>query len=236
MFFWNSSITVSHSGVLKGYTDYHCHLLPGVDDGVQKQTMTTDLLNLMAQHGVGEVFFTPHVMEDMPNTPETLRKVYEETCRSIQDEPCKSITTHLSAENMLDGFFSLERARQLPLPGDHLLVETSYFTAPYNMKGMLSEIMAGGMYPMLAHPCRYQYMGEKDYEELREMRIRFQLNLPAVSGLYGAEVQKKAFWLLDHHYYSITGTDTHSLVQYNKFLSTKLPRKRVRQLEELLTK
>ena len=234
MFFWNSSIKVSDSGVLKGYTDHHCHLLPCVDDGVQKHTMTIDLLNLMMQHGVREVYFTPHVMEDMPNTPESLRKVYDEVMRMIAQEPCGEMTIHLAAENMLDNFFDIARAKQLPLPDNHLLVETSYFTPPYNMKGMLQEIMASGIYPMLAHPCRYQYMGEKDYEELKEMRIHFQLNLPAVSGLYGGEVQKKSFWLLDHHYYSITGTDTHSLKQYQAFLDTKLPRKRVKQLEKLL--
>lgn len=234
MFFWNSSIKVSDSGLLKGYTDYHCHLLPGVDDGVKNPTMTVDLLNLMQQHGVKEVFFTPHVMEEMPNTPDSLRKVYNDIVKTISEEPCKAITTHLSAENMLDGFFSLERAQQLPLPDDHLLVETSYFTPPYNMKDLLRQIMASGMFPLLAHPCRYQYMNEKDYEELREMRIHFQLNIPAVSGLYGPHVQKKSFWLLDHDYYSITGTDTHSLKQYQAFLETKLPRKRVKQLERLL--
>jgi len=234
MFFWNSSIKVSDSGLLKGYTDYHCHLLPGVDDGVRKPSMTIDLLNLMQQHGVKEVFFTPHVMEEMPNTPESLRKVYDDILPTLHGEPCKDITLHLAAENMLDGFFSLERAMQLPLPDDHLLVETSYFTPPYNMKDLLRQIMASGKYPLLAHPCRYQYMGEKDYEELRAMRIHFQLNIPAVSGLYGTEVQKKSFWLLDHGYYVLTGTDTHSLKQYQAFLDTKLPRKRVKQIEELL--
>ena len=107
MFFWNSSIKVSDSGVLKGYTDHHCHLLPGVDDGVQKHTMTIDLLNLMMQHGVREVYFTPHVMEDMPNTPETLRKVYDEVMEMIAQEPCGEMTIHLAAENMLDTFSTL---------------------------------------------------------------------------------------------------------------------------------
>lgn len=236
MFFFNSAIKVSDSGLLNGYTDYHCHLLPGVDDGVQKPAMTIDLLNLMQQHGVREVWFTPHVMEDMPNTPEELRKVYDETMPLLADEKGGEVKLHLAAENMLDSNFSLQRAKQLPLPDNHILVETSYFTPPYNMKSLLSEIMADGTYPMLAHPCRYQYMGEKDYEELRAMRIHFQLNIPAVSGLYGAEVQKKSYWLLDHGYYSITGTDTHSLKQYRHFLETKLPRKRVKQLEELLAK
>ena len=173
-------------------------------------------------------------MEDMPNTPESLKEVYDDILHIISENGGCDIEFHLAAENMLDNFFSLPRAKQLPLPDNHLLVETSYFTPPYNMKGMLREIMADGIYPLLAHPCRYQYMEEKDYEELREMRLHFQLNIPAVSGLYGEVVQKKSFWLLDHNYYTFTGTDTHSLSQYQRFLETKLPRTRVKQLEELL--
>lgn len=228
-FFWNSSVKIADSGLLKGYADNHCHLLPGVDDGVKKETTTHKLLALMQEQGVRKVVFTPHVMEDMPNTPEGLRKVFDSLDLTGYD-----MEISLSAENMLDGNFSLERAKQLPLTDRHILVETSYYTPPYNMKGLLGQIMADGTYPMLAHPCRYQYMMEKEYEELKEMRIHFQLNLPAASGLYGRDVQKKAFWLLDHDYYSITGTDTHSLKQYQNFLETKIPRKRIAQLEILI--
>ena len=37
---------------------------------------------------------------------------------------------------------------------------------------MLSEIMADGIYPLLAHPCRYQYMEEKDMIKLVEACFR----------------------------------------------------------------
>ena len=231
MFFFNSSIRVCDSGLLQGYKDYHSHLLPGVDDGVQKFTVTKELLNLMQEHGVKEILFTPHVMEDMPNTPEQLRELFNSL-----DLSGFNIKISLSAENMLDNFFSLDRAKQLPLMEESILVETSYFTPPYNLHGILDNIMSTGIYPVLAHPCRYEYMTEKDYEKLKGKRIRFQLNLPALAGMYGDNVQKKAMWLLSHGYYDITGTDTHSLKQYKSFLDSKLSRKCVKQLEELISK
>jgi tyrosine-protein phosphatase YwqE len=170
-------------------------------------------------------------MEDMPNTPEQLRELFNSL-----DLSGFNIKISLSAENMLDNFFSVERAMQLPLTDDSILVETSYFTPPYNLHGILDDIMSAGIYPVLAHPCRYEYMEERDYEKLREKRIRFQLNMPALGGLYGTGVQKKAMWLLSHGYYDITGTDTHSLKQYKLFLDSKLSRKCVKQLEELISK
>ncbi len=228
MFFFNSSIKVSDSGILNGFTDHHCHLLPGVDDGVQNADETRALLELMEQHGVEEVWFTPHVMEDVPNRPEQLRGVFDE----FKYEG--SIQLQLSSENMLDSEFSVDRAKQLPLPKNHVLVETSYFTAPYNFHGVLKKIMSAGTYPMLAHPCRYIYMEIPDYEELKEMGVHFQLNVPALSGLYGNTAQKKASWLLKNNYYSIAGTDTHSIRQYRAFLESKIKKSDLKRLEELL--
>lgn len=228
MFFFNSSIKVSESGVLRGFTDYHCHLLPGVDDGVQKEEDTRQLLSMMEQQGVANVWFTPHVMEDVPNRPEGLRKVFGD----FQYDG--GIRLHLSAENMLDSDFSMERAKELPHIDNHVLVETSYFTAPYNFHGVLKQIMSAGTFPMLAHPCRYQYMEQSDYEELREMGVHFQLNVPALCGLYGATAEKKARWLLKNGYYEVTGTDTHSVKQYGIFLDSKMKKSDVKLLEELI--
>ena len=228
MFFFNSSVCISESGILNNYTDHHCHLLPGVDDGVQHIEETLALLQLMEQQGVSNVWFTPHVMEDIPNTPDRLQKRFAEVGYD------GGIHLHLGSENMLDTKFSIDNAKTLGLPDNHILVETSYFTAPYNFKKVLREIQSRGIYPMLAHPCRYQYMDLDDYEELKDMGIHFQLNLPAIMGMYGPGVQKKAYWLLDNEFYSITGTDTHRLSQYKRFIDAKVPRKRIRQVEELL--
>ena len=237
MFFFTSSKKISDSGLLNGYTDYHCHLLPGVDDGSQKMSHTLRLLKMMKEQGVEHVWFTPHIMEDMPNEPQQLREVFDQVMKELEGHP--SIVSwigklSLAAENMLDNNFSFERAKQLSLPDNHILVETSYFTPPYNLQGKINDIMTAGMYPMLAHPCRYQYMNEKDYESWRAKRVHFQLNLPAACGLYGKDVQKKAFWLLDNGYYSVTGTDTHSIHGYQGFLDAKLPRKRIEQIERLI--
>ena len=64
---------------------------------------------------------------------------------------------------MLDNLFEerLEKNDLLPLgeSGDHLLVETSYFSPPMGFNNILLRIKAKGYYPILAHPERYVYMG-----------------------------------------------------------------------------
>lgn len=230
--FFTSTKKIGSSGLLQGYADHHCHLLPGVDDGVQEQSETLALLQMMQDQGVKDVWLTPHVMQEMPNLPGNLQAGFTqlETAASSFDHP----HLHLAAENMLDAGFLLENACQHILPGNHILVETSYFTPPFNMKSVLNDILKAGYYPLLAHPCRYEYMTERDYEQLHDMNVHFQLNLPVLTGMYGPVVEKKAFWLLDHGYYLCSGTDTHNQVNYQRFLDSRLSSKRIKQLQNFL--
>ena len=41
-------------------TDIHCHLLPGVDDGVKTVEESINILKQAIQSGVKNVVFTPH--------------------------------------------------------------------------------------------------------------------------------------------------------------------------------
>ena len=38
--------SLADSGIFRGFTDWHCHLLPGVDDGVQTMEETLRILSL----------------------------------------------------------------------------------------------------------------------------------------------------------------------------------------------
>ena len=49
--------------ILRGYTDCHCHLLPGVDDGARTMEDSLAMLSEAAQLGVAHVSLTSHVME-----------------------------------------------------------------------------------------------------------------------------------------------------------------------------
>ena len=65
--------SLAQSGLLTAFTDCHSHILPDVDDGVQSMDDTLAVLAYYEQAGIGEVWMTPHIMEDIPNAPSTLR-------------------------------------------------------------------------------------------------------------------------------------------------------------------
>lgn len=185
MWFFPKRRSLRESGIFQGFTEWHCHLLPGVDDGIKTLDESLKTLRLYEEAGIRTVWLTPHIMEDIPNTPAQLRERFGE----LQQAYKGSIELHLAAEHMLDALFEerLEADDLLPIgeEGNHLLVETSYFNPPMDLKGMLKRIQAKGYHPLLAHPERYVYMDERDYHELKDLDIKFQLNIPALVGMYG---------------------------------------------------
>ena len=214
--------TLEDSGYFLAFTDWHCHILPGVDDGVQSMDESLQILAEYERLGVKEVWLTPHIMEDIPNTTEMLRNQFVELKAAYQG----SVMLHLASENMLDNLFEerLEKNDLLPIDkdGKHLLVETSYFNPPMGLNNILLRIKAKGYYPVLAHPERYLYMSENDYLRLKSMNIQFQLNLFSLLGLYGKDVQKRAKMLHEQGFCKYIGTDLHRITTLRDALKIKV--------------
>lgn len=195
--------------LLDGLTDWHSHILPGVDDGVKTMEESLKILADMEQMGVKELWLTPHIMEDVPNETRFLQGRFDE----LKKEYKGNIKLHLAAENMLDNLFEdrLEVNDFLPLgeKGDMLLVETSYYNPPMNMTRLLEQVMSAGYFPVLAHPERYRYMDEEDYRRLKEMGVKFQANYFSITGAYGETARKKLEWLLKGEMIDMVGSDLH---------------------------
>lgn len=211
------------SSLLTGFTDHHSHILPGVDDGVKKMEVSLKVLERYEQLGIAEVWCTPHIMEDIPNTTAGLQARFAELCEAYQGP----IKLHLAAEYMMDALFEerLEQGDLLKLgeEGNQVLVETSYFTPPMDMDKILLRIRQKGLYSVLAHPERYVYMNKERYAELKDKGVRFQLNLSSLAGAYGSEAKDKALWILKKDYYNLVGSDLHSL-RNAEYWSTRAPR------------
>ena len=283
MWLFNHKILVRESSLLEGFRDCHCHLLPGVDDGVKDLEDTLLILGDWEIAGVKEVWMTPHIMEDIPNRPEVLLRKFEQVKAAYGG----GVKLHLAAEHMLDGLFlkrievgevmgydtawgadetlsdaSLRNADATKRgdattirhdgayetlryekekvgvdvegrKGGRLLVETSYYTPPMNMGGIMEDIMKRGYEPILAHPERYQYMDVKDYKRWKNMGVMLQLNVPSVVGAYGPDVQRKAEWLLKENMYDFCGTDTHSVEQVGLLLNSMIGKKTVKRIQAI---
>lgn len=275
---FSKKITIAESGILRGATDHHSHILPGVDDGVESMDEALRILATYEAAGVKELWLTPHIMEDIPNTPDKLLARFAE----LQAAYTGSITLHLAAEYMIDnhlrnllmnynsatnncpslneaqrggalygkraqetalchfepkGEISTTKEELLPIgtKGNHLLVETSYYTAPMRLHETLRKIKSLGYHPLLAHPERYMYMDKEEYIRLHQEGVKFQLNLPSICGGYGNTVKKRALWLLKEGLYDVIGSDTHCEEGVEYLLESRYKEKDLRALQTLLS-
>ena len=233
MWLLSNKVLVSESGLMEGFCDCHCHVLPGVDDGVQATEEAVQILTMWGTLGVKAVWLTPHIMEDIPNQQEKLREKLE----CLTAEYAGGVQLHLAAEHMMDGMFlrRLEENDVMPIgrEGSRLLVETSYYTPPMNMADVIERVKRKGYEPILAHPERYQYMDRQDYCRWKDRGVLLQLNIPSLAGAYGLEVQRKAEWLLKEGMYDYCGTDTHSIEQMEYFLNSEISKKVVKRVKQV---
>ena len=204
---FNRRQSILDSGLLKGAVDNHSHILYGLDDGVKKQEDSLAILRWLEEQGVSEVWFTPHVMEDVPNTTEGIRARFEEL-KAVYDG---GLQLHLAAEYMIDTLFEerLERRDLLEHGEEVVLVETSAIAPPINLWNVLEQMLKAGYRPLIAHPERYRYMEPSDYKELHNMGCYLQMNLPSIVGFYGESARQRAQYLLDKGWYRMVGSDCH---------------------------
>lgn len=215
--------SLAESGALKGMTDRHCHVLFGVDDGIRTLEDSLAVLAYDEEVGISEVWCTPHIMEDVPNTTEALRERFEQ----LQQAYSGPIRLHLAAEYMLDTLFEerFNAGDLLTMEDNTVLVETSTWNPPSDMTGTLRRIQKAGYRPLLAHPERYRYLNDAGYERFHKMGIHFQLNAGSLVGYYGETAMHKAHDLLAKGWYSEIGSDCHRLKslqeQYTRATLTK---------------
>lgn len=204
---FNRRQSILDSGLLKEAVDNHSHILYGLDDGVKKQEDSLAILRWLEEQGVSEVWFTPHVMEDVPNTTEGIRARFEEL-KAVYDG---ALQLHLSAEYMIDTLFEerLEKRDLLEHGEEVVLVETSAISPPINLWNILEQMLKAGYRPLIAHPERYRYMEPSDYKELHNMGCFLQMNLPSIVGFYGESARQRAQYLLDKGWYKMVGSDCH---------------------------
>ena len=224
---------LGQSGIFQGATDRHSHILPGVDDGVKTLEESLEVLAYGESLGIKHWWCTPHIMEDCANTTAQLKERFASLCQAYKG----SIKLHLAAEYMLDTVFDqrLKERDLLTMEDETLLVEASVIAEPYDLSGMLKDILSAGYRPLLAHPERYRYLTEKDFEKLHDMGVQFQLNLGSVTGYYGPVAEKKAKWILKKGWYTTAGSDCHRLSSLKKQYSIPAVNKKVlEQIEPLL--
>ncbi len=231
MIFFSRKHNLLETPLFKGFKDFHNHSLPGVDDGVKSIEETLDVLTYFESLGISEVVLTPHVMVGVNKTSDLVLSTFAK----LQATYSGPIKLSLASEYMLDyNFMEQFQTGARMLTPNHILVETSYLSAPENMDELLYEVACEGVTPMIAHVERYHYMQQSKYHQLKDNGYGFQLNLLSLGDVYGSRVTKNALYVLEQGLYDVMGTDLHSLRSFKgRMAGIKLSSKHIDMLLKL---
>jgi len=227
--------------------DWHCHILPGLDDGSADLAESLEIASLLAAAGFTDIYCTPHCIHGLyDNTPPKVRLAVGDLQTAIDKEGI-GLRLQVGMEYFLDEGFRRQLEDPLPL-GDTgcLLVETSSQADPEQVKDQLFAIRRRGFTPLIAHPERYEFLSAPSINEKRglfgrlknrfssnradsrhapellrsliDMGCRFQGNLGSFAGIYESTVKRKAADLLVADSYFCFGSDAHQPASLEKFL------------------
>lgn len=213
--------------------DFHSHLIPNIDDGSKSFENAVDLIRRLHLLGFEKIITTPHIQADFfKNTPQIILDGLEKLKHEIKEADI-SIEIEAAAEYLIDdGFEKKFKEKQLLTFGDnHLLIELSTLSPPYNFKQLLFDLQIEGYKIILAHPERYTYWMHdfRMFEELKNRNILFQLNTVSLTGFYPDPTKKFAQKLVDAEMIDFLGSDMHNL-NYFKALQNSLNEKSLQKL------
>lgn len=196
------------------HTDMHSHIIPGVDDGSVDMEESLQMIKIAYESGVRRLCATPHIREGWRTEPAILRQKLDELIALKNQLGLTDMELLLGAEYMLDEFLmeKLLKREVLTLPGNLVLIETSFYAPPINLDEMLFEIEIKGYTPLIAHPERYDFYQRtpSTYTSLKDKGYLFQLDLMSLQGGYGRSTQKTAKILLEQGMFDYVGSDMHS--------------------------
>lgn len=196
------------------YVDLHSHLLWDIDDGCETAAETLAAARLLVDLGFSEAAPSPHAIPGLPSGDPARAEARRVEAEELFAREGVALVLHANAENRLDDEF-LARAggegrRGIGATQRWVLVELPFRAAVPSLPELVFTLKRKGVSPLFAHPERcaeFQRPGRA--EEVLRLGGALQLNVGALTGVYGRPVQRTAERLLDEGLYAVASTDLH---------------------------
>lgn len=153
--------------------DWHCHILPGLDDGSETMAESLAMARLLADAGFHTVYCTPHCIRGRyDNSPDQVRRATEQLQRALLAEGIR-LAVKPGMEYYLDEHFPAKLENPQLLGNTRLLlVEFPSRASTDLVRDNLRHIFRRGYVPLLAHPERSALLRHDQYGTLLDRLSR----------------------------------------------------------------
>lgn len=194
-------------------TDYHCHILPGIDDGSKNVDTSLKMIKMMKAQGVGRIVATPHFYAHREKSVEDYLKKRQEAFESIKDG-MEIQDVYLGAEVAIEyGISEIAGIEKLAITGTRIiLLELPYRHYEKWMSEEIYNISAEhNLKVMLAHVHRYlPYYSSNEIGEILSDKYILQINNEAFSSWKEKCFAKK---IMSEYKAFVFGSDAHNLTE-----------------------
>lgn len=199
-----------------GYTDLHCHILPGIDDGARNVGVSLELLRAEAAAGVRRIALTPHFNFERQNLGAFLQNRHDAAVRLAEQFRAAGLPVRLKLG--AEVYFSPQLldcdVKRLCLQGTpYLLVEfpTTYY--PEWADDVFYRLSLEGIRPLVAHVERYPYILREPNLLLDLIEAGAFIQVNATSLVLHRQAKNLILRLVRHGLVHVVASDTHSMTK-----------------------
>ncbi len=193
-------------------TEYHCHILPGIDDGSDSVDTSLKMVEMMKAQGVERIVATPHFYAHREKSIDDYLKKRTRAYDELMSRFSDSIDFHLGAEVAIEhGISELPGIEKLAITGTRIiLLELPYRAYEKWMSEEIYNIAAEyKLKVMLAHVHRYlPYYSKDEIETILSSKSILQINNEAFANWKEKRLAKKV--MAEHTHFAF-GSDAHNL-------------------------
>ncbi len=220
--------------------DWHCHLLPQIDDGSKSLEESLLILKTLASQGVNTVVATPHFHANAESVESFLKRREKAYNDLRQQLPPNSPNILLGAEvKYYPGISKFENLKELTVQGSRLLLLEMPFGkwTEYTVRELEEIASLSGITVMLAHIERYLKLQSNDvWDRLHKNGILMQVN---ANFFIEFRTRRKAFKMLENGKTHFIGSDCHNTTtrpprigKAFEFIKTKFGKTFVNQIND----
>lgn len=195
------------------FTDIHCHILPGVDDGPTQMEESLQLLRMEKEQGVRRVIFTPHYCPGIFGAPRS--KVRSEFLELREQAVKQGLDMELLLGCELhrhdDILETLKKDSAFCMADTpYVLLEFAIHDSYNTIQNYTTGMVNYGYQPILAHAERYLSLrNPAAIQNLIAAGACIQVNADSVLGITGWKDKQYCMKLLKKDLVHFIGSDAH---------------------------